>query len=139
MLIWGSAMIRAGVILMAACLPLPLSAGGWAAFEERCLLPYSQTFAPHADGLEPLDGEGRYALPGGDVLILGAFEACAVENGPDMAAAFERWLNGEISAGRFLRDNDGSALSTTWREPRMRVTLMPETTTVIAEETDLES
>ncbi|WP_152544487.1 hypothetical protein [Actibacterium mucosum] len=124
---------------MAAFLPLPLSAGGWAAFEERCLLPYSQIFAPHADGLQALDGDGRFALPGGDVLILGDFEACAVENGPEIAGAFETWLEREIAAGRFLRDEDGSALSTTWREPRMRVTLMPETNTVIAEETDLES
>lgn len=132
-------MIKVALIILAV-LPAPLLAGSWGAFEARCLVPYSQIFAPHADGLVPIKGDARrFALPEGGQLILGEYESCAVQNGPTLAKGFGEWLADEIAAGRFIRDVDGSALSTTWREPKMRVTLDPETNTVTAEETDLES
>ena len=119
----------AGVLmLVGAAVSAQVQAYGWVAFQNHCLAPYEDRFAPDVIGLTPVASDDeltRFELPGGINLTLehepvDGLSACRIETAaPQDSTGFESWAAEAADTGRYIPDpeTEGGWLSHGWAEP----------------------
>lgn len=103
----------------------------WAAFEQRCLIPFEGFQPARVEDLPPVpDRAGAYQLPKGAVLVLGVSDdlgtrSCAVE-GVGLQKGYREWEAKSLQSGDYREtDTPGLWMSHEWIEPRIIVEKTP--------------
>lgn len=106
-------------------------AATWAAFEQRCLIPFEGMLAPRVDDLVPVPGRAdAYQLPRGAVLVVGGADdlgtrSCAVE-GVGLQKGYRGWTARSLQTGDYRETGTpGLWMSHEWIEPRIIVEKTP--------------
>ncbi len=135
--IWGWHMIRAAVI---AVLPIAAQAGGWDAFQARCVEAYENLFPPVLAGLQELPSPGNqpeYRLGDQQTLVIELVPddgetACRLEDRTGRAEAeFDRWIGQGVKAERYEKVGKDSWQSYQWVEPVVAVRKWRDGDTVV--------
>lgn len=103
----------------------------WAAFEQRCLIPFEGFQPARVDDLPPVpDRDGAYLLPKGAVLVLGVEDnlgtrSCTVE-GVGLQKGYRAWEAKSLQSGDYRETGTpGLWMSHEWIEPRIIVEKTP--------------
>lgn len=109
----------------------------WAAFEQRCLIPFEDFQPAHVTDLPPVAGRaGAYHLPKGAMLVLGVADdtgtrSCAVEGG-GLQKGYREWTAQSLQTGEYREtETPGLWMSHEWIEPRIIVEKTPGVIRVI--------
>ncbi len=103
----------------------------WAAFEQRCLIPFEGFQRARVDDLPAVLGRpGAFQLPKGAVLVLGVADdlgtrSCAVE-GVGLQRGYREWEAKSLQSGDYREtETQGLWMSHEWIEPRIIVEKTP--------------
>ncbi|MCF6234305.1 MAG: hypothetical protein L3J36_14570 [Rhodobacteraceae bacterium] len=143
-------MIKAAVFAM---IPLAAQAGGWDAFQARCIDAFENLSLPVVAGLPELterppgQDEAGYALSDTEALVLELAPddgemACRLEDQTGQAGlGFDAWITEGVKTERYEEVGDGHWQSYEWVEPVVAVQKWDEGGTVVLRilVTDLES
>ena len=109
----------------------------WAAFEQRCLIPFEGFQPAQVADLAPVPGRaGAYQLPKGAVLVLGGADdlgsrSCAVE-GVGLQKGYRGWVAKSLQSGDYREtDTPGRWMSHEWIEPRILLEKTPGAVRVV--------
>lgn len=137
-------------VAMLSVLPVAAQAGGWDAFQARCVDAFENLSLPIVEGLKPAasrDNEPGYWLNNRDKLVLELAPddgemACRLEDQTGEAgAAFDTWIAEGVKTSRYEEIEAGHWQSYEWIEPVVAVQKWDEGKTVVLRilVTDLES
>ena len=137
-------------VALLSVLPIAAQAGGWDAFQTRCVDPFENLSLPIIEGLKPAashDNEPGYWLNSRDKLVLelapdNGEMACRLEDQTgEASAAFDAWIAERVKTRRYEEIEAGHWQSYEWIEPVVTVQKWDEGRTVVLRilVTDLES